>query len=62
MDIHTFSGFGAKSFRQTCAMMPAASASPRTLVIVLSRSLEEKRAVRASSFGERAGGDQYWED
>lgn len=37
--IHTGGGFGAKSFSQTCAMMPAARASPRTLVIVRSRSL-----------------------
>lgn len=38
--IHTGGGFGAKSFSQTCAMMPAARASPRTLVIVRSLSLQ----------------------
>lgn len=38
--IRTGGGFGAKSFSQMCAMIPAARASPRTLVIVRSRSLQ----------------------
>lgn len=42
--VHTGRGFGAKSFSQTCAMMPAARASPRTLVIVRSRSLRRDSA------------------
>lgn len=45
----TFGGFGAKSFSQTCCMMPAASASPRTLVMVRNRSLEERSTEAAAS-------------
>lgn len=53
--IHTGGGFGAKSFSQMCAMMPAARASPRTLVMVRSRSLRRDSQDARGGHGQCAG-------
>lgn len=38
-----------KSFRHRCAMIPAAKASPRTLIMVRNRSLQRQRVRRQTS-------------
>lgn len=55
--IHTGGGFGAKSFSQMCAMMPAARASPRTLVMVRSRSLRRDSQDARGGHGQCARDD-----
>lgn len=54
--IRTGGGLGAKSFSQTCAMMPAARASPRTFVIVRSRSLQREHQAAGGGHSQCARG------